>query len=100
MAALAIKAAPAHIGISSARLLCRVKGNGPLAWRPTRYASGRPTKNPIPTQSRTRRNTSAHAGAVENRNLRQVSAGAPVIAQMGGKSPAVSWDAKIRTRFG
>src|SRR6267143_3168034 len=42
----------------------------------------------------------AHGGAVENLNLRQVSAGCPVIAQTGGKSFAVSCDCQMVTRSG
>src|SRR6267143_4717610 len=42
----------------------------------------------------------AHGGAVENLNLRQVSAGCPVIAHTGGKSFAVSCDCQMVTRSG
>ncbi len=51
------------------------------------------TRNPIPAQIR-KTKTNAHGGVVEKRNLRQVSAGAPVMAQTGGKSPAANCEAQ------
>src|SRR5665213_2647843 len=66
---------PAGIQLASATLrrLARVKGRHPLARRET-------------------------FGALENVNLRHVSAGAPVIAQTDGKSLAASCDAQTTTR--
>jgi hypothetical protein len=81
-------------------MLACVRGSLPLAWRLTRYVRGRVTKKPIPPTQMRKTNTPAQAGAVENRNFPQVSAGAPVITHTAGKSPAASCDAEIRTRSG
>jgi len=65
----------------------RVSGRRPPARRETKY---KPMKSGSRPRHTSGRSATAHAGVDEKLNLRQVSAGAPVIAQMGGKSLAAS----------
>src|SRR5919201_4606568 len=90
------KPRPARLALRIRFEAARVSGRYPPAVRDTARMRMKIRSRPIPVSSSSRK-AYAHPGAVTKRNLRHVSAGAPVVAHTGGKSFALSSDCQTET---
>src|SRR5882672_6907842 len=86
-----------HTASDTVRLLDFVSGRYPLARCATNAMTTAKTMNPSPPRQTRISSAYAQSGGVANLNFFHVSAGRPVIAQIGGKSLAHSWEAQIWT---